>query len=264
MPRGRSYPAIGLSEAIERARDLYAQDDRALTSPGAAVGAWGYSSLNGASLRVLSALRQYGLLAGVGDQIKLSDRALAILLEPEDSQERADAIAEAAKAPAIFREILEAHDPDGLPGDVGLRSFLIRNDAFGFKQEASDKLIASLRETLALANDTKRSYSTPSNRALDADSDADNDQSDTHREQPPKHRPRAPMQQVSGSEPKVQELTIPLRGGGMAVLSIPVPMTRQNYKKLQGWLTWAEDMLVLEDDASTDPPTNGGDDATAE
>lgn len=150
MPRGRSYPAIGLPEAIERADELFEQDDRALTTPEAAVGAWGYTSLNGASLRVLSALRQYGLLADVGDKIKLSDRALKIILEPEDSRERAEAIAEAAREPAIFQEILEAN-PDGLPSDAALKSVLVRDDSFGFKSGPADKLISALRDSLALA-----------------------------------------------------------------------------------------------------------------
>lgn len=65
------------------------------------------------------------------------------------------------------------------------------------------------------------------------------------------------MQHTEGTEAKVQDLTIPLRGGGMAVLSVPVPMTRQNYEKLTGWLAWAEDTLVAEEQLGTGG--NGGD-----
>lgn len=257
MPRGRSYPAIGLPDAIERARELYDQDDRALTTPEAAVGAWGYTSLNGASLRVLSALRQYGLVADVGDKIKLSDRALAIIVEPEDSPERAKAIREAAKEPTVFQELLDAN-PDGLPSDAALKSVLVRDDAFGFKSGPADKLISALRESLALAGTDGRSYSTPSDDETPPENNG-GEPPDPDEGNRAKRKAAAPMHNTAGIEPKVQDLTIPLRGGGMAVLSVPVPMTRQNYEKLTGWLRWAEDTLVAEDRPAFDPGENGGD-----
>lgn len=254
MPRGRSYPAIGLPEAIERARELYKQDDRALTTPEAAVGAWGYGSLNGASLRVLSALRQYGLVADVGDKIKLSDRALAIIMEPEDSPERVEAIGKAAKEPAVFQEILEAN-PDGLPSDAALKSILVRDDSFGFKSGPADKLISALRESLELADEVGAGYSTSSN---DGHTPQNNGVDPPDERERVKRKAATPMQHHTGGvEPQVQDLTIPLRGGGMAVLSVPVPMTRQNYEKLTGWLRWAEDTLVVEDPPT--PQTGGSD-----
>lgn len=56
------------------------------------------------------------------------------------------------------------------------------------------------------------------------------------------------------AEARVEDYTIPLRGGGTAVLTIPVPLSRRNYKKLKGWLEWAEDSLV---DPSEDPKGDG-------
>ena len=157
MGRGRSYPVIGLGEAIARASQLKDQDGTALTTPEAAVMAWGFKTLHGTSLRIVSALRQYGLLSDTGDQTKLSDRALAILLEPEGSEERQDALRAAAAEPAIFREIEEHYD-NNLPGDDALQSYIVRK--LNLKEGPAEKLIASLRETREVVNGLGRSYST--------------------------------------------------------------------------------------------------------
>ena len=148
--RSRNYPGMGLREAIEKARQLYDSNGKAAVAKDAAVKAWGYKGLNGASLRVLGALNQYGLLdIPESKTVKLSARALAILLEPEDSAERAQALLDAAHTPPVFAEIQE-HYPDGLPGDEGLKSYLVRT--LNFTDEAAVNLIASLRDTIALAD----------------------------------------------------------------------------------------------------------------
>src|SRR5690242_120068 len=106
--RSRNYPGIGLRESIAKARDLYDSNGKAAVAKDVAVKSWGYKGLNGASLRILGALNQYGLLdIPESRTVRLSPRALAILLEPEDSQERANAILEAARTPPVFQEVLD-------------------------------------------------------------------------------------------------------------------------------------------------------------
>jgi hypothetical protein len=134
---------MSLPEAISRARKLYDQDGRAQTSPEVAVGAWGYSSLNGASLRVLSALRQYGLLESAEEYVRLSDRALAILLEPEGSPDKNLAIREAAETPGIFAALLTEYG-ETLPSDGAIVAHLVRRQ--GFNEMAAQKVVAAFRE----------------------------------------------------------------------------------------------------------------------
>lgn len=50
------------------------------------------------------------------------------------------------------------------------------------------------------------------------------------------------------AETRVEDYTIPLRGGGTAVLSLPVPLSSRNYRALEGWLKWAKESLVAGDD----------------
>ena len=148
--RSRNYPAFGLADAIQKARQLYDRDGRAAVGADVAVQAWGYSGLNGASLRTLGAMRQYGLLdAPAPKTVKLSHDALTILLEPDDSPERAEAIRSAATAPAMFQEIREQY-PDNLPSDTAVISWLVRTHQFN--GDAAKGLIASYRDTMGLVD----------------------------------------------------------------------------------------------------------------
>lgn len=147
--RSKNYPSMSLGEAIGKARKLYETDGRATVGKDTAVQAWGYTGLNGASLRALGALNQYGLLDYPAPRaVRLSEVALLILLEPEDSPQRAAAIREAARRPPVFGQIYQQY-PDGLPGEASLTSWLVR--AQGFTEAAAKDLIAALHDTETLA-----------------------------------------------------------------------------------------------------------------
>jgi hypothetical protein len=136
---------------LEKARDLYSREGKAAVPKDVAVTSWGYNGLNGASLRVLGALNQYGLLdSPEAKTVKLSPLALAIILEPMESPERAAAIQAAANMPVIFKEILDQY-PDGLPSDEALKSYLVRHE--NFSEPAAKNLIASFRDALELAHE---------------------------------------------------------------------------------------------------------------
>lgn len=147
--RSPNFPGFGLSEAILKVRQLYEQDKRAAVPRETAVAAWGYRGLNGASLRALGALRQYGLLeAPSPGMVKVTGDALALLLEPEGSSEYRGAISSVAMRPAIFRALHKQY-PDGLPSDGAIVAHLVRTANFG--EDAARSVIASYRDTLALA-----------------------------------------------------------------------------------------------------------------
>ncbi len=149
--RSRNYPAFGLSVATQRARELYDRDGKASVSPDVAVQAWGYKGLNGSSLRALAALRTYGLLEDAPNKnVKLSARALTILLEPADSLARIEAIRAAAAEPAVFSELKQEYGDD-IPSDAALLSHLVRNA--NFTEEAAKILIAAFRDTLSIVQE---------------------------------------------------------------------------------------------------------------
>jgi hypothetical protein len=146
--RSPNYPGLTLSEALQRLREFYDREKTAHTAPEVAVKAWGYGGLNGASARVLGALRQYGLLQDVGKDVKVSERGLALLLDPPASHEYRNALSAAAREPAMFAEIL-AEYPDSLPSEQGLIAYLVRRR--GFTEDGARKLNAVLRDTISFA-----------------------------------------------------------------------------------------------------------------
>ncbi len=156
--RSKNYPSLSLGQAIERARALYKQEGRAAAPADVVVSAWGYNSLNGASLRVLSALRQYGLLEGSSDQTRLAPRALTLLLEPESHPEFAEALTEALQAPALFQGIVQEYGVD-LPSDPALISYLVRKQNFG--DAAAKTLIGAFRESVELVKAKGAGYIAP-------------------------------------------------------------------------------------------------------
>jgi hypothetical protein len=172
--RSRNYPAFGLPDAIQRARQLYDREKRATVDADVAVQAWGYGGLNGASLRVLGAMKQYGLLDSPAPKsVKLSHDAVTILLEPEDSEERAESLRRVAQAPAMFAEIRQQY-PHDLPSDTALVSWLVRTH--GFNDDAAESLIAAYRDTLSLVEENgKRDIAPRKDRADDGRRDSTGD-----------------------------------------------------------------------------------------
>lgn len=149
--RSPAYPSIGLEVAIDRARAVWEYERRTPTSADVIVTHWGYAPNSANGMRCLAALKQYGLLDETGERgervLKLSDRALAILLdETEDSPERDEAISEAALAPKLYRDLWnERPDASG----SNLRTYLIRDREFN--PTAVDSLIGQYRKTVAFA-----------------------------------------------------------------------------------------------------------------
>jgi len=151
--RSPSYPSLSLEQAIELVGKLHKANRTSVVSRETAALDMGYAGLTGRSLTVLGSLAQYGLVekAGKGD-IKVTRRAVEILHPIEDAH-RAEAIAEAAHSPALFR-VLHERFPEGVPSENALRSFLIQQ---GFNDVALGPAIAAFRETNAFAEKANRS-----------------------------------------------------------------------------------------------------------
>jgi hypothetical protein len=145
--RSPSFPFISLREAMERARKLYEGERRNPASLEVAAGHWGYSTKSSGASQTIAALRAYGLLEAEGT-IRLTERAVHILLEPDGSPKRGSLLREAALAPHVHALLWERYSAD-LPPDKPLGSFLTRE--LGFNPGAVDDFIRGYKETLAFA-----------------------------------------------------------------------------------------------------------------
>lgn len=140
--RSPSYPPVSLKEAVERVGALHKAIANNPTSREVVAKGLGYGGLSGASATMIGALNKYGLLEGRGDDVRVSDRAMAIL-HPHNDYERRKALQEAALEPELFRELHERF-PGNLPSLDLLRNYLLRNK---FTPNAVDAAILAYKET---------------------------------------------------------------------------------------------------------------------
>ena len=234
--RGPSYPLMGLPEAIDRARALYAQDGTARTQQDVAVRAWGYGSLNGTSLRVIAALKHYGLLESSDDGVKLTDRATAILLEEAGSTEWVHAVNDAAEAPVMFRTILTEFGGN-LPSDAAIVSYLVRKQ--GFVESAAQNLVTSLRETIDFTKQTNQrapaenaSGRSPIERGRGEDARGDSE------------IVRQKSSVVGQQNGERMEYNWPLSGNAVATLVVSRPLLPDDIEVLSDYLKIAKRVLA--------------------
>jgi hypothetical protein len=223
--RSPNYPSMSLPTAIERARALYKRDGKAAIPIESAVRAWDYTSLNGRSLRALGALRAYGLLEyPEPKKVKLTARALTILLEPDVSFDRMTAVQEAALTPPIFAQLREQYS-DGMPSDQSMISALVRGN---FNEEAATKLISAFRATMDLAFDSdSQEVSGTSSGAEPPGLQGDEGSSKDFRKTTEKRMP-----DLTGQDARPYDLTLALMDGVQATLRIPRQMSADNYSLL--------------------------------
>ncbi|HRD94946.1 MAG TPA: hypothetical protein PLA97_00900 [Rubrivivax sp.] len=150
--RSPNYPQISLRKAVDLARKIYDEAHTHKAPAKSVASILGYASLNGASLGVLSALKKYGLLESVGEDVRISQEGLTILVDPPESVERAQAIMRAAFRPVLFADLRKEYG-DSLPkSDEFLRAFLLKR---GFVQSVVDVPIRTYRDTMILVAQAK-------------------------------------------------------------------------------------------------------------
>lgn len=146
--RSPSFPFVSLREAVDRARAFYEAEQRNAARPETAAAHWGYSPKSSGGKQTVAALRAFGLLEG-DTLVKLSGRALRILLdEREASEERERLLKQAALMPPLHSWLWERYGPE-LPSDQTLRLSLILDK--GFNESSVDDFLTEYKETLEFA-----------------------------------------------------------------------------------------------------------------
>ncbi len=142
--RSPNYPQMNVTQAIERVKKVYAEEHTHSVPDQSIVSALGYTSLNGTSKVVLSALKKFGLLVANGDGFKVSQDAVAIIELPSNDPTRIVALHKSALRPPVFRQIYEKYGND-LPSDASLRHYLV---GLGFESDAANQVIRFYKETM--------------------------------------------------------------------------------------------------------------------
>lgn len=229
MAKARSpqYPAIGLSEAIEKIKMVYRKDVQNKIPKVVVAKHAGYNGLNGKSLGMLSALLKYGLLEGRGDESHVSDLALQIIAHPEGSPERVAAIKEAATRPTLFADINERFK-DGRVSDEALRSYLLTQK---FLPSAVDGAIRAYYDTILLVRGEIGGYDS----SQDEESDHESQGTEMTQGMPARHRERP--HEVGGVEVIRTRLTPTVTG----MVEFRGPVTQGAIEKLVWYLEGVKD-----------------------
>lgn len=138
-----TYPRISLQRAIDLSRRVY---DSALTSSldtPMALNLMGFKGDSGPSRAALASLKQFGLIDGRDQALKVTPLAQSIL-QPMAEDEQRNAIVSAGDNPAIYQS-LRSNFGGRLPSDAVLKAFLLRNHQFS--GTGAELLVKVFRET---------------------------------------------------------------------------------------------------------------------
>lgn len=237
--RSPSYPSISLKRAVELSKELYQKVRKNKVGAADAMQEMGFNPAASTGQRALAAIISYGILEAEGArgdrQVKLSGLGLDLVLHSEGSEEHTAAKRKAALKPNLHAWAAKKWH-DGLPGsDQIVRSSFMRE--FEFNDKAIDIFIEELRETFAYAGFDAGGIledEIPS----EEDQEEKNGGSDSPEIQPkPKTFPPAnPPKPMIALKSETQDYTIPLIGNEIAVLRLPIPLSKKNLEVLSGYI----------------------------
>jgi hypothetical protein len=146
--RSPSFPYIGLSRALERAKAVYASARRHEARVADLAAAWGWGAKSSGTLQTIAALLAYGLLedqgSGENRKLKITDLAFKAL-EDERPGEREGALYEAALKPKLIAEYAEKWR-EGRPAD-GICISELRIDR-GFTDDGARQFLKVFDDTV--------------------------------------------------------------------------------------------------------------------
>lgn len=147
--RSPNYPAVGLREAVDRVKKLFATSGRAGAPPKLAAVHIGFKAAHGQAMSVLAALKRFGLVSESSGRVAPSHAAIEILQLPEGDIRRQAALSEAALSPPLYRELVEQHRQTGLPSRDVLEAELVTYKKFN--PSAVSGLVTDFLDTLEYA-----------------------------------------------------------------------------------------------------------------
>ncbi len=215
-PRSPNYPAIDLSVAVERAKQLYGSVQRGGFTPEDAAKAWGYSGPTDRVRRALGALRQYGLIeAKKGSDARLTNAALTLALREPESKEFQAALREALRGPGLFNELIDSGRANDAVG--ALMHYLVVNKMF--TKEGASTLVEVLKASLAFAGVATDEDTTELEESVPNEGEDD-------------VRPATPASNTPLPPPGSITIPIPLSDGSVGTVTLPMGMTASDWRRL--------------------------------
>lgn len=236
------YPAMDLRSAIEGVEKIFNAEGRSIMPPKVAVAHLGYTSLNGASLKALAALKKYGLLEGRGDNLTVSADAVTILVDAtvDDQSERRAALQRALTSDPLFVELADKFGEHGSP--INITAYLTKK---GFLSDAARKATQAFLDSMAFVTEQLGDYNYAKPISTqDAPVKPSTKQIVIERE-PVRHSPgQMSFLEDDNTQQDMRNISIPIPGVPWPVLRAQVPMTEETWDALQSMLKAMKPALV--------------------
>jgi hypothetical protein len=228
--RSPNYPQLSLEEAVGRVQTLFKRNSRSPVAPEAAVKAWGYTSLNGAARRHLSAVRQYGLISyEKNGDVRISQRGLIIAMRSPGAPEFGEALRDAALSPDVFRDLYNSKRG---ASEEALQHYLVADRKFS--PDGAKQVIGAYQATLEFAKLSEPSYN----------EDAEEESSVDHIEHRETAQGRRLASDQNSDRPAVESYRWPLSAGVTAEVTFRGnKVTRRELQLLRRYLALAETAL---------------------
>ncbi len=152
--RSPNCPQISFAEAIEKGRKIYDKEHTHAAAKLIVAQDVGYSGLSGRALALIGALRQYGILEGSRDALRITKDAVAYY-EMDDGAEKDEAIKRMVFAPDLFAELREIFT-EKLPSEGNLKHTLVTK---GFSPKAAEDVIRVYKANVELVSGEQSGYS---------------------------------------------------------------------------------------------------------
>ncbi len=144
--RGSSHPYVSLENAIKLSGDLKRAVGKGPFSREVAARGLNHESVSGPAAGKIAALVQFGLLLRKGNTYSISPLADRILL-PVSDDDRVSAIAESAKRPKLYKQLVEKYQNQSLP--FMLENILVRE--YGVYEKKSKEIVKNFKKSLEYA-----------------------------------------------------------------------------------------------------------------
>lgn len=144
--RSPNYPNRNLEAALGLAEEIFAKDGRNKISRFVLVQHLGHEDLSGPALGKIGALRAYGIIVGTGDELQISDDAIAAMKAPMGSNAKKEAIRRLALNPPLFQDIRKE-----FPGRVSIEQLTFWLIQAGFQPKAAPIASRTYFETMEFA-----------------------------------------------------------------------------------------------------------------
>jgi hypothetical protein len=167
-----------------------------------------------------------------GRRIRLNQRAKTILLAPPDREaEKQEAIRKAALSPKSYQALWVKHSGK-LPSDHGLR-YELQTEG-GLNDLVIREFIKDFKATVQFA---KLTESATLSEDSGADESGEEGREDDQRDPPDEPSRRQKADRMPDTQRgRAMDFPIPLLGGGVATLRLPVPLSRAEYAHFKTFL----------------------------